>query len=258
MNSHLLQSIKSEIASKNQKPRVMAGVTMYNEAEDEIQFTMEGIVRNHQQLKKDSRINFGEEELIVIIICDGHEKIPESFKTFATEEELYDEKILIDNGFMTSEDGKAKMRPVREANAIMESKKAPQAANFLHLFHKKTMCKAENAAGCTPVNVIFAVKQENRGKTDSLRWLMRGFCRAMEIDYYFMTDTGSKMLDMCLTRMFAYMEYMPKCAGVGVERYVDWKPTPDMDLSTYCILAYQVFEYKFTIMTQASASLWGY
>lgn len=159
---------------------------------------------------------------------------------------------------MRSENGKSKMLPVREVNATMERAKAPQAANFLHLFHKKTMCKADNTAGCTPVNVIFAVKQENRGKTDSLRWLMRGFCRALEVDYYLMTDTGSKMLDGCLTKMVAYMEYMPKCAAVGVERYVDFRPTPDMDWSTYCVLAYQVLEYKFTIMTQGAASLWDY
>ena len=91
LNSQLLQSIKSEAAAKNQKPRIMAGVTMYNEAEDEIQFTMEGILRNHLQIRKDGRFEFGEEELIVIIICDGHEKIPDSFKTFATAEGLYDE-----------------------------------------------------------------------------------------------------------------------------------------------------------------------
>jgi hypothetical protein len=53
----------------------------------------------------------------------------------------------------------------------------------------------------------------------------------MEVDYYFMTDTGSN-------RMVAYMEYMPNCAGVGVERYVDFRPTPDMDWATYCVLAY--------------------
>jgi cellulose synthase/poly-beta-1,6-N-acetylglucosamine synthase-like glycosyltransferase len=116
---------------------------------------------------------------------------------------------------MRSENGKSKMLPIREVNATMEKAKAPQAANYLHLFHKKTLCKADNAAGCTPVNVIFAVKQENRGKTDSLRWLMRGFCRALEVDYYLMTDTGSKMLDSCLTKMVAYMEYMPKCAAVA-------------------------------------------
>lgn len=195
---------------------------------------------------------------MVICICDGYEKIPQSFKDFATEEGIYDEGILMRNGYMKSENGKSKMNPVREVNAMMEKADAPQGNNFLHLFHKRTMCQAENAEGCTPVNVIFAVKQENRGKTDSLRWLMRGFCRALEVDYYFMTDTGSRMLDTCLTKMVAYMEYRPKCAGVGVERYVDFRPTPDMSRGTYIVLCYQMFEYKFTIMTQASAAWWGY
>lgn len=258
LQSRILQTIKRETHAKGQRVRVMAGITMYNEDETELQFSMEGVVRNHAQLCKDERFNFGDDELMVVVLCDGYEKIPQSFKTFATDDGLFDENILMQNGYMRSEGGKTKMVPVREVNAFMESKDAPQAPNYLHLFHKKTMCKADNAEGCTPVNVIFAVKQENRGKTDSLRWLMRGFSRALETDYYFMTDTGSKMLDMCLTRMVAYLEYMPKCAGVGVERYVDWRPTPDMDWSTYCVLAYQVLEYKFTIMTQGSASLWGY
>lgn len=164
----------------------------------------------------------------------------------------------MDRGFMKEEEGNMKMCSAREVNTYMQKAKAPQCSNFLHLFHKRTMCKAENSEGCVPVNVIFALKQENRGKSDSLRYLMRGFCRALEIDYYFMTDTGSKMRDTCLTKMVAYMEYMPKCAGVGVERYVDFRPTPDMSWGTYIVLCYQMFEYKFTIMTQASAAWWGY
>lgn len=47
-DSRMLQAIKAQVAAKGQRVRVMAGVTMYNEAEDELQFTMEGIVRNHK------------------------------------------------------------------------------------------------------------------------------------------------------------------------------------------------------------------
>lgn len=46
-DSRMLQTIKAQVAAKGQRVRVMAGVTMYNEEESELQFTMEGIVRNH-------------------------------------------------------------------------------------------------------------------------------------------------------------------------------------------------------------------
>ena len=78
----------------------MVGITMYNEDEAELQYTMEGVLRNHLQITGDDRLEFGDEELIVVIICDGHDKIPESFKTFAADEGIYNEDYLIENGYM--------------------------------------------------------------------------------------------------------------------------------------------------------------
>lgn len=40
LDSKMLQSIKRQVTAKGQRPRIMAGVTMYNEDETELQYTM--------------------------------------------------------------------------------------------------------------------------------------------------------------------------------------------------------------------------
>ena len=54
----------------------MTVITMYNEAEQEIEFTMRGLLQNFEEMRQDSRLKFGDEEMYVIILCDGHDKIP--------------------------------------------------------------------------------------------------------------------------------------------------------------------------------------
>lgn len=48
LKSRMLQTIKRQVAAKGQRVRVMAGITMYNEDEIELQTTIEGLVRNHE------------------------------------------------------------------------------------------------------------------------------------------------------------------------------------------------------------------
>jgi hypothetical protein len=41
-----------------------------------------------------------QEDLIVVLVCDGYDKLPESFKEYAREHQFLDETILIEKGFM--------------------------------------------------------------------------------------------------------------------------------------------------------------
>lgn len=40
--------------------------------------------------------------MIAVVICDGHDKIPASFKSYARDCGFYDEESLIKNGYMSS------------------------------------------------------------------------------------------------------------------------------------------------------------
>lgn len=77
----------------------------------------------------------------------------------------------------------------------------------MHLFYVKSNLdvKGDDGQELPKINFIFAVKQENRGKKDSLRWICRGLLKTLEPQFYFMVDTGSKQLSQCLLRMMLYM-----------------------------------------------------
>ena len=62
---------------------------MYNEDEGELKNTLRGIVHNYncfraekEKYKKETH-SLTKDDFCVTIICDGYERIPESFKAFA-------------------------------------------------------------------------------------------------------------------------------------------------------------------------------
>jgi len=41
-------------------------------------------------LRNDESLNFKKDDFIVFLICDGYDRIPESFKKFASEKNFFD------------------------------------------------------------------------------------------------------------------------------------------------------------------------
>lgn len=67
---------------------------MYNENEDELKNTLTGLIHNYNELRGDPKLDFKKEDFIVFLICDGYDKIPESFKKYATEKNFFDVSVL--------------------------------------------------------------------------------------------------------------------------------------------------------------------
>ena len=67
--------------SKAQETKIKLAVciTMYNENEEELKTTLRGVIENYNKLKSDKELNFKKQDLLVFLICDGFERIPESF-----------------------------------------------------------------------------------------------------------------------------------------------------------------------------------
>ena len=55
-------------------------VTMYNEDETELRNTLRGLIQNYNTLKTNPKTNFSKDDFVVCVVCDGYEKMPESFK----------------------------------------------------------------------------------------------------------------------------------------------------------------------------------
>ena len=107
-------------------------MTMYNENEADLQFTLSGFLHNYNCLKVNA--GFTKDDFVVVVICDGYERIPESLKVLAREKGFLDEQYLIQEGFMEiDDDRKFKMKNMRDVmNVDVPDEKVP--SNLLHCF----------------------------------------------------------------------------------------------------------------------------
>lgn len=67
---------------------------MYNEDEEELKRTLTGVIHNYNELRCDPELEFKKEDFIVFLVCDGYDRIPESFRKFAIEKQFLDIETL--------------------------------------------------------------------------------------------------------------------------------------------------------------------
>ena len=130
-NTCLIAKIKTKCRMRGANPKMAVCITMYNEDEQELRNTLTGVIHNYNELRMDKGIDFKKEDFIVFLICDGYDRIPASFKKFATEKSFFDLDVLEQKGFMEKDrDGKIKMKDMRD---IMDpGVKVP--LNVIHMF----------------------------------------------------------------------------------------------------------------------------
>lgn len=89
-------------------------ITMYNEDETELKNTLRGVIQNYNCLRLNKYTAFTKDDLFVMVVCDGYDRMAESLKTFARAKGFLDERLLVENGFMTSSDGTYKMKDLKD------------------------------------------------------------------------------------------------------------------------------------------------
>ena len=47
-------------------------------------------MQNYNEMRADKKLDFKKEDFIVMVVCDGFDRIPESFKRYAKEKEFFD------------------------------------------------------------------------------------------------------------------------------------------------------------------------
>jgi hypothetical protein len=63
----------------------------------------------------DPAVKMRQEDLVVVCVCDGYEKITEKFKEYATKSQFLDLDMLKDKGFMFEDrDGTWKMKTMQD------------------------------------------------------------------------------------------------------------------------------------------------
>jgi len=71
--------LRSGHQAANSNPKMIVCITMYNEDEEELKFTMRGVLQNFEAMVQDPDIRMKRDDLIVVLICDGAAQIPKSF-----------------------------------------------------------------------------------------------------------------------------------------------------------------------------------
>jgi len=119
---------------RESRPKLAVCITMYNENEDELRMTISGVLQNYNVMWKDPDIKMRQHDLVVVLVCDGFDKIPESFKKYATDNSFFDVDVLKEKGFMKEErEGQWTMKTMQELmDKNVKDKDIPK--NILHMF----------------------------------------------------------------------------------------------------------------------------
>ena len=109
-------------------------ITMYNEDESELHTTLKGVLHNYNCMRHDKSAKFTKDDFLVVLVCDGYDRIPDSLKRLAREKGFLDEELLIEKNFMFKDrKGNYKMRPLRDVmDYNVPDKDVP--TNLLHVF----------------------------------------------------------------------------------------------------------------------------
>ena len=94
-NNCLLAKIRMRCRIRKSNPKMAVCITMYNENEAELLHTLSGVIHNYNCLRLDEKTKFTKDDMVVVVICDGYERIPESFKKLAREKRFLDEQLLV-------------------------------------------------------------------------------------------------------------------------------------------------------------------
>ena len=81
----MLGRMKKLSMLRNKMPKMAVCITMYNEDESELKTTISGVLQNYNAMYMDPNVNLRQQDFVVVLVCDGYERIPESFKKYATE-----------------------------------------------------------------------------------------------------------------------------------------------------------------------------
>ena len=128
--------------------------------------TQDDLLHNYNCLKAEPIHSFTKEDFVVVVICDGYDRIPASLKALAREKGFLDEEVLFQKGFMeTNRDNEFKMKDMRDImDEGVPTDKIP--TNLLHCFQITTWdfgIESDILRG-RRINFMFCIKQRNDGK----------------------------------------------------------------------------------------------
>ncbi|RLN10657.1 hypothetical protein BBJ28_00022734 [Nothophytophthora sp. Chile5] len=216
------------VEEAGKKIRVFITITMYNEEGSELQGTLTGIAKNLAYMSE----QWGErvwESVAIAVVSDGRTKASASCLDFLTGLGAFDEEIMT----------------VTSIGVDVQ----------LHLFESTVQLVRDDnfEAFYPPVQLIFALKENNAGKLNSHLWFFNAFSEQLLPTYTVLVDVGTIPGPSSIFKLIRSMDRNPQIGGVAGEIAVDhpnyFNP----------VIAAQHFEYKISnIMDKSLESVLGF
>lgn len=227
-------------AEMNRECQIVICVTMYNEDKFAFARTVDSIMRNIAQLcgRKRSPVwgADGWKKVSVILISDGRSKVNQGALDYLAAIGLYQEDMA-----KASVNGD----PVKT-----------------HIFELTTQVSINSdleyvSNEIVPVQMVFCLKEENKKKINSHRWLFNAFCPVLQPNIVVLVDVGTRLNDTAVYHLWKAFDMDSNVAGAAGQ-IKTMKGKWGVKLFNP-LVASQNFEYKISnILDKPLESVFGY
>lgn len=208
--------------------RIFITITMYNEEGSELKGTLTGIAKNLLYMSE----QWGErawESVAIAIVSDGRTKASATCLDFLTGIGAFDEEIMT----------------VTSAGVDVQ----------MHLFEATVQLMRDDnfESYYPPIQLIYALKENNGGKLNSHLWFFNAFSEQLLPTYTVLIDVGTIPGPSSIFKLIRSMDRNPQIGGVAGEIAVE---APNYFNP---VIAAQHFEYKISnIMDKSLESVFGF
>lgn len=227
-------------AEMNRECQIVVCITMYNEDKFSIARTIHSIMRNVAHLcnRKKSHVwgLNGWKKVSVILVSDGRAKVNQGSLDYLAAIGVYQEDMA-------------------KASVNGDPVKA-------HIFELTTQVSINEkldyvSENIVPVQFVFCLKEENKKKINSHRWLFNAFCPVLQPNVVVLVDVGTRLNDTAIYHLWKAFDNDSNVAGAAGQ-IVAMKGKYGRKLLNP-LIASQNFEYKMSnILDKPIESLFGY
>jgi len=243
------------------------GLTMYNEGQEEVLYSLRGIWRNLHAARR-RNIEFG--NTLVVILVDGYTELHKNAALLATMESCYKlySKSTVEEALKVYASWKKAwdLKNIEKLDKLKADYKDEEVIfsidnrDLAFAFETRLTMGAsdlyavnEDTEEKPAMDVLFVVKAENKKKLHSHLWLFYGFCIQFKPKYVFLIDMGTEPMKKSLLALHAHFEENPDTGGCCGEIIVKDAPWYDP------LVGAQWFEYKIGhIIYKTFESLMGF
>lgn len=181
------------------RPRMMIVITMYNEGPQELSNTLRKCCNNVAKLQKNKLPGYEGEEawqnILICIVSDGRTTARPDTLVFLQDLGLFDEDAMT---IFTA--GLTTQVHLFEKTIVLDMASSQSHRGTQLFFETKSVCPSP------PMQLLFALKEHNKGKLDSHHWFFNGFAAQVKPDYTVLIDVGTLPTSSAFTKLLAAME----------------------------------------------------